>query len=170
MSMKEHILMAMREVLERWDDILGKTSEEQITSPDFPSNWSIKDVIVHLWIWQQRSIARMEAALEGREPVFPEWVPGLVPETEGVNDRINAWIFETYRNLTWPEAYQNWSNGFLHFLKLGESFSERDLLDSDKYLWMEGYSLADVYLSSYDHHQEHIDMLFGWLREPGERE
>lgn len=168
MSMKEHILMAMSEVFERWEDILASRSEEQITAPDFPDGWSLKDVIAHLWAWQQRSVARMEAALSNREPVYPQWVSGLVPDTEEVNDRVNAHIYETYRDLPWSEVYRNWRNGFLHFLKLGESVSEKDLLDSDKYPWMEGYSLADVYLGSYDHHQEHIDMLYGWLRELGE--
>lgn len=155
--MKDHILTALREQLNHWDELLSTLTEEQIESPGFPADWSIKDAIAHLWTWQKRSIARLEAAHSGREPEFPQWVPGLVPDTEGVNDRINAWIYETNRDLPWTEMYQSWKEGFLHFLKLGEGFSEREMLDSDKYPWMEGYSLADVLIGSYDHHREHMD-------------
>jgi hypothetical protein len=38
-------------------------SEEYITAPQLSSNMSVKDVIAHLRAWQQRSIARLEAAL-----------------------------------------------------------------------------------------------------------
>jgi hypothetical protein len=44
---------------------------------------------------------------------------------------------------------------------LAEQISERDLLDSSRYAWLEGYSLALVLRASYDHHQEHLEKLIG---------
>jgi hypothetical protein len=38
-------------------------------------------------------------------------------------------------------------------------------LDGDRYAWMHGYSLAAVLLSSYAHHQEHLNFLTLWLQE-----
>lgn len=49
MTMKAHILTALREPFTRWDDLLAKLSAEQITAPQFADHWSIKDVIAHLW-------------------------------------------------------------------------------------------------------------------------
>jgi hypothetical protein len=40
-------------------------------------------VVIHLWAWQQRTIARMEAALADREPSFPQWSVDLDPDAEG---------------------------------------------------------------------------------------
>lgn len=57
MNMKMHILKALGEQLERWEELLASMSDEQITDPQLPSGWSIKDVIAHLMAWQQRSIA-----------------------------------------------------------------------------------------------------------------
>ena len=74
MNMKEHILTALREQFDRWEELLASLSDEQITAPHLMSDWSIKDVIAHLWAWQQISIARMEAAVLNREPEFPKWV------------------------------------------------------------------------------------------------
>ena len=63
MNMKEHILAALREQFERWELLLANLSEEQISTPAFDLNWSIKDVMAHLWAWQEISIARMESGV-----------------------------------------------------------------------------------------------------------
>jgi hypothetical protein len=165
MNMKEHILTALREQFDRWEELLVSLDEEQITTPLMPSDWSTKDVIAHLRAWQQRSIARLEAALFNREPEFPRWLPGLDPDSEGNTDSMNAWIYTTYRELPWLRVYQNWSEGFLRFLELGEGISEKDLLDAGRYSWLKGYPLAYILLASYNHHQEHYEKLLAWLQE-----
>ena len=166
MNMQDHILAALREQFNRWEELLAAMSEEQITTPLPPSTWSVKDVIAHLRTWQQRSIARLEAALLDREPEFPTWLPDLDPDSEGSTDQTNAWIYETYRELPWSMVHQNWREGFLRFLELGEGISEKDLLDAGRYPWLEGYPLAFILVASYDHHQEHLDKL---LDEPEHR-
>jgi len=60
------------------------------------------------------------------------------------------------------EIHQNWRDGFLRFLELGEPISEKDLLDGDRYPWLKGYSLACILVASYDHHQEHLERLLAW--------
>jgi len=163
MNMKEHILAAMREQFNRWEELLKKMPVEQIRVPLTPSNWSTKDVMSHLWAWQQRSIAKVEAARSNREPRYPEWVPGSDPASDGDTEQTNAWIYETYKEKPWPGVHQDWMNGYLLFLEVSEGINERDLLDSDKFAWLGGYSLAIVYLSSYDHHLEHFEKLMAWL-------
>ena len=167
MNMKEHILTALREQFNRWEELLASLSEEQITTPHFDYNWSIKDVIAHLWRWQQISIARIEAARQDREPEFPKWVTELGENREESADRVNALTFETNHKKPWSEIHQNWTDGFLQFLELGSEFSEKDMLDGDRYTWLKGYSLAFILVASYDHHQEHLEKLLAWLTEHG---
>jgi hypothetical protein len=159
MDMKGHILAALREEFDRWEELLMGLSAEQIAAPLLPSAWSIKDVIVHLWAWQQRTIVRMGAALDDREPEFPNWKSGVDPEANVATDETNAWIYEAYRERPWSEVYQNWREGFIRLLEAGERITERDLLDGEKYPWLEGYSLALVLLATYDHHQEHLEKI-----------
>jgi hypothetical protein len=163
--MKEHILAALREQLTRWVDLLASLSEAQITAPHFDLGWSIKDVIAHLWAWQQISIARMEAGALNREPLYPQWIMNLGEDWEENADRVNALTFERYHEGPWSETYQNWKNEFLRFVELGKEFSEKDLLDGDNYPWLKGYSLAFILVASYDHHQEHFEKLMNWMRE-----
>ena len=165
MNMKEHILAALRDQFHSWEELLASLSEEQITAPHFDLNWSIKDVMAHLWAWQQISIARLEAGVQYREPEFPKWIVDSVENWEEDVDRVNALTFETQHTKSWSEIYENWRNGFLKLLRLGSQISERNLIDGDRYTWLKGYNLAAILIASYDHHQEHLEKLLASLRE-----
>ncbi|MEZ4712705.1 MAG: DinB family protein [Caldilineaceae bacterium] len=166
MYMKTHILAALREEFDHWERLLAGLSEAQITAIPQPGEMSIKDEIAHLWAWQQRSIARMEAGAHNTEPQMPQWWPDATVtradadvDHEALNDRINAQINALYRDTAWPEVYEQWRTEFLHFLNVSAQVPEAALLDASRYAWLSGYSLADVLLGSYDHHQEHLDGL-----------
>jgi Protein of unknown function (DUF1706) len=123
--------------------------------------------MAHLWAWQQISTARMEAGVLNREPELPRWVAKLGEDWEEDPDRTNGWVYETYHARPWAEVHQKWRDGFLRLLEVGELVSEKDLLDAERYPWLEGYSLAFILVASYDHHQEHLGRLTAWLREHG---
>jgi hypothetical protein len=159
MQNKQHILAALREEFDRWEALLASLSETQITDPQLPKNWSIKDVIAHLRAWQQRSVARLEAARRDREPEYPAWPERFDPEAEGQPHDLNAWLYEQARDKPWPSVHQEWREGFLRFLELAEAISEQDLLEAGKYPWLEGYALFEVLQGSYEHHQEHAEYL-----------
>ena len=167
MNMKEHILAALSEQFNRWEELLANMIEAQITTPHLPSNWSIKDEIAHLRAWQQRSIARLEAAQFNREPEFPRWGPALDPDSEDTTDQMNAWIYETYREQPWSTVHHDWRAGFLRFLELGKAIPEKELLDAGRYPWLAGHPLAFILVASYDHHQEHLEKLLAWLGQNG---
>lgn len=158
MLMKRHMLAALREELALWEARLATMSEAQLTAARAPSGWSVKDELAHLWGWQQRTVAHVEAALHDRAPVFPPWPAELDPEVEDVT-QINDWLYESARALPWPEVYARWRAGFLRLLELAEQVSERDLLDSTRYAWLAGYPLVNALLGTYDHHQEHLEGL-----------
>jgi hypothetical protein len=169
MNMKEHILDALREQIERWEAQLANMGDAQIAAPLLPSSWTVKDVLTHLRTWQLRSIARIEAGLRDRLPEFPQWVPGLDPDDEAVTEPVNDWIYRSNRQQPWAEVHQSWRAGYLRLLELAQGLSERDLLDPSRYPWMGGSPLAFVLLGTYDHHQEHLDMLQAWLQDHGSK-
>lgn len=165
MNMKHHILAALREQFETWDALLANLGEAEIITPHFDLDWSLKDVIAHLWAWQQISLARMEAGLRTTNPVYPAWILSLGETWEEDSDQVNALTYRTSHDKPWPEIYRNWKEGFLRFLEMGAQISERDLLDGDRYSWLKGYSLAFILVASYEHHQEHLEKLTNWLRD-----
>lgn len=157
--MKEHILAALREQLEACEALLSGMSEAQAHTSLPGSEWRPKDVVAHLYAWQQRSVVRLEAALNGREPDYPQWLPGANPDTEADTDQVNTWIYDTYHDFPWAELHEMWREQYLRLVELCAQFNEPALLDSSRYAWMGGYSPADVLLGTYDHHQEHYHKL-----------
>jgi len=124
--------------------------------------------MAHLMAWQQTSIARLEAACFNTEPVLPIWLAGLDPESEEDLEQFNARIYETYHQQLWPRVHEEWRDGFLKFLKLGEEIPENDLMDPEKYPWLKGYSLFAVLQGSYEHHHdEHLEPLLTWICQHG---
>lgn len=165
MTMKEHILAALREQALRWEELLLNLSVEQITTPQFDLDWSIQDVVAHLWGWLQISIARLQAAAHDRELEYPAWLAEIPGDWEEDVDRTNAWIYQNNHTKPWSQVHQNWREGYLHMLQTAETFVEKDLLDKERYKWLHGYSPADVLIASYDHHQEHFEKVMAALRQ-----
>ena len=167
MTDKTQILTTLREEFKQWEEFLADMLEGQITAVYLPSNWSIKDEIAHLWAWQQRSIARMEAALHNREPEFPKWPTAFDPEEEGEPDQLNAWLHNTYRDKPWAQVHEDWREGFLRFLELGEAIPEQNLLEPGRYAWLDGHPLSYILVASCEHHEEHREWLLARLRQDG---
>ena len=165
MENKQQILTMLGEEFKHWEKLLASLSEEQITAPQLAANWSIKDVIAHLWAWQQRSIARLEAALHNREPEYPQWPAQFDPEVEGEPDQLNAWLYQTNRSKPWASIYADWQAGLRRFLALGEEIPEKDLREPGRYAWMEGVPLLSTLRASYEHYAEHREWLTAWLQQ-----
>lgn len=159
MGEKQATLSSLRAELERWEALLAGMSEAEITTPLPSSHWSLKDVIAHLRAWQQRSVARLEAAAHGGEPIFPAWPAAFDPEEEGQPHDLNDWLYEAARERPWADVHREWREGFLRLLALGEAIPEQDLLDAGRYPWLEGYSLAFILEASREHHDEHMQIV-----------
>lgn len=170
MSMQDHILAALREQFHQLDTLLTSLSDEQINAPNFDLDWSIKDVVNHLWGWQQVSIARVNAGVLDRQPAFPDWLTQVPGGWDEDSNQTNAWIYKSFHNQSWTEVHEKWKSGFLQLLDAGAQLTERDLLDGDRYAWLNGYSLASVLVASYEHHQEHLEKLMIWLQEQEAKE
>ena len=166
MNDKPKILTMLKEEFNQWEELLANLSEEQIVAPHLSSNYSIKDVIAHLMAWQQVTVARLEAALLDREPNLPEWLAGVVSESDSRLEEFNTRIHETYRKQPWSTVHRDWRDGFLRVLELGEAIPEKDLLDVGRYPWLEGQPLSLVLTSTYEHHHEdHLGSLLDWLNQ-----
>lgn len=159
MNMKQHILAGLQDVFDEWEARLAGLSEAHITQAPAAGQYSIKDQIAHLMAWQQRTIARVDAARLNREPQFPAWPANLDPEAEGDTEPINAWIYEIHRDRSWAQVHEDWRAGFQHLLISAQDIAELDLLDEGRYAWLNGYSLALILLATYGHHREHLDTL-----------
>jgi hypothetical protein len=158
-SEKKHYLDQLQAELARWEALLAGLSEAQIISRDLPDGWSIKDVVAHLMAWQTVTNARLQAALQGREPEFTDWPAGLEPDEEEHLEAINAWIYASQRERDWPSVFADWRAGFNRVLEAARALPEDDLLEAGRYPWIAGYPLAAILDGTTEHHREHYENL-----------
>jgi len=165
MKDKPQLIEELKNEFNRWEELLTSLDEEQILTILLPSRLSIKDLIAHLYAWQQVSIAQLEAALQNIEPGQPKWLAGRGPESDTDREFYNERIYLSFRDQPWALVHETWKTGFLHFLELAEAIPETELLETGKFRWLRETALSDVLLSSSDHHHEHLELVLGWLRQ-----
>ena len=161
MSDKSQIITSLRGEFNAWEILLANMSEAEMITPRLDEDWSIKDVMAHLWVWQQRSVARIEAARLNREPVFPDWPTQFDPEAAGQPHDLNDWLYQNNREKSWAQVYGDWRTGFLRLLELAEAIPHDALLTVGHYAWLEDYPLSFILDASREHHEEHRE----WLTE-----
>jgi hypothetical protein len=167
MNEKSQLLDNLTEIFNRWQVLIDELSEEQIMEPLAPSTWTVKDIVAHMWAWQQASVARAEAALHNTRPNYPQWWEINGPDPNEDIDRTNTWLYEDSKNKPWPKVYREWKAQFEQFLELTQQIPEKDLLEQGRYEWMGDYPLMASPMGSLDHHIEHYDTLTAWLHDDG---
>jgi Mycothiol maleylpyruvate isomerase N-terminal domain len=165
MDSKQQTLDGLADIFNRWQLLLASLSEEQINSPLAPSGWTVKDIVAHLFSWQQASVARAEAALDDRVPIYPPWWAIFAPDPEEDVNRTNAWLYEANQDKPWSLVYADWNTQFVYYLELVGRIPEKDFLLAGRYSWMGEYALIDSSNGSLGHHQEHYEMLVAWLQD-----
>ena len=165
MNEKQQIIDELADIFNRWQVLLTSLSQEQIHARLVSTDWTIKDVVAHMWSWQQASVARAEAALHGQPPNYPAWWLQRLPDPEEDVNATNALIYSLCQDKPWEQVYTDWKDQFIHYLELIRQVPENDFLKPGRYSWMGAYALADSSKGSLDHHQEHYEMLTAWLKQ-----
>jgi hypothetical protein len=165
MDDKTEIINQLSGIYAMWKELIAGLSEAQIRQPLLPSTWTVKDVVAHLWSWQQASVSRAEAALEDRAPHYPGWWEACGPDPNEDVDRTNDYLYNASHDKAWSMVYADWENQYQRYLELLKRIPENDLLEEGKYDWMGTYSLSASAIGSLDHHLEHYEALTAWLKE-----
>jgi hypothetical protein len=164
MQKKDAVIAELREELTRWEKVIPAIRTKQETISRLPLHLAIKDVLAHLMAWQLISISRLTAALENKEPEYPDW-PTEDPDSRRDLDYINNINYEKYRHESFDVVYKKWHDGFQKFLDLARLIKPTDMFDEKKYSWLNGYDLYAVLKGSLDHHKEHMEHLDNWLKQ-----
>jgi hypothetical protein len=98
----------LREGQERLDGLLDGLTEAELVRPATigGGDWSAKDLIGHMALWEEIALVTIDAWLGGRKPRIEEAF------TPGDTDALNAWNHE--RKLAWPAERVRADSGETH--------------------------------------------------------
>jgi len=156
---KSELLDWLREEYQQLEALLNQIDPAQMDQPGVNGDWSMKDMVAHLYYgWQPRLIARIQAAQRGEpEPPSP-W-----PAHLQTDDEINAWIYETNRERSVREVLDESHQVFQQLIAVIEGLPDDTRIDEEHHLvWLNGqrFSAGEFF----DHfHDDHESDVRAWL-------
>ncbi len=153
---KTEAIAMLKDEFQQWETLIAHFNADQY-SKEQPN--ILKETLIHLWAWQQHTVAGFTAAANAADLVRPVWPFVIVGDDEGDVDATNAWIAQTYYSKSWEQTYQDWKTGFLACIALAEQISEQDLEAIGKYHWMGNWPLMESIIGTCGHHKEHRELL-----------
>lgn len=154
---KSELLTDLGSEQEQWEALLAQIGEARMDQPGVAADWSIKDIVAHLTGWRRRTVARLQAAQRGEADPSPPW-----PAQLQTDDEINAWIYEANRDRSVPEVLSDSRQVFDQLVAAIEAFPEAELLDPNRFPFMEGEPLTAAALFGH-FHEEHEPDMRAWL-------
>lgn len=128
-----------RQALEKY---LFGLSPAQMTQPGILGEWSVKDVLAHLYEWEQMVIGWIEAGQRGDTPAIP--APGF---KWSQLPALNQQIYAKHKDRPLNEVLTMFQASYQQVMTLIESLPEEDLFTPGLYRWMNQNTLA-AYLNS----------------------
>lgn len=155
---KEEIQSAAEESFDKLQKIVSSIPKEMLEIPfSFDLNkekgghWkrdkNIKDVIVHLYEWQQLLITWVVSNTKGESkpflPIQYNW------KTYG---KMNYKILEKHQNTELDTALSMLNDSHIEVLNLLERFNNKELFTKNHYKWVGGSTLGSYFISTTSSH------------------
>lgn len=154
---KNKLLVLIGEAAQQEKMFIASLTDEDRSPVGTPNNWAIKDVFAHIAAWKDIMSQRFLAARGEQEP----------PSYDDL-DIFNAQLFERHREESWQEVQDYLEMANRQLLEQVRLVDEDDLLDAERFPWLNGRSLWKRAIhSGYYHPVGHIASLYHERGEKG---
>ena len=139
---KNQLFAAIQKEYTALEKFLTPLTPAQRSFSPAPGVWAIKDILAHLYAWQQMLFTWYETGWRGEVPAVP--TPGY---KWNQLPALNQHIYEEYGGLSPEQALLLFRENHEKTLQFIESLSDRDLVTPGLYPWMNDNTLM-AYLNS----------------------
>ena len=153
------VLARIADERRHWQDLVAEVGIDRLEEPGPMGEWSFKDLAAHLLGWRERTIARFEAAADGRPAPPPPWPAELEGEDD---DPVNEWIHQQHRNRPVEDVLRDVDRSYERLAAAVAALPEEQLTDPTAFPTLDGRSIVDVDLFGHLH-DEHEPSIREWL-------
>lgn len=154
---KDALLLVLEESREELLDILDALEDEDLLVPGVVGDWSIKDLLAHITMWEAQLITLLWQAKRGQKPTAI-YFSGMT------DDEINARWHREGRDRPLNLVLADFHGARNQTIRRVEEFSEKDLNDPQRFSWSGGSPLWKwIYGSSVEHDREHAEQIKAWI-------
>ena len=144
---KKELIDASQKEHDALDQYLQTLTPEQFLEADIVGVWTAKDVIAHLYEWEQMVLSWWAAAQAGETPHLPadgfKW-----SEIPALNEKIR----QKHANKSLDEVFQLYGDSYQETMHTIESIPEETLFTKALYPWMNKNSMASYFTSCTSSH------------------
>ncbi len=139
---KALLLSECQEEHDALEEFLDTLTPEQMTQPGIVGEWSVKDVLAHLYEWEQMVLGWLGTSQRGEMPHVP---------AEGYKwnqlPALNEEIYKKYRQLRLDEILDMFKESYQQIVETIEGIPEETLFTPGLYPWMNKNTLAAYFTS-----------------------
>jgi hypothetical protein len=134
-------------------DLLDRLDEDQLIEPQTIGDWSVKDLLVHLTLWEAELITMLFQVRRGQTPTTLQF-------SDRSDDEINQLWTQEFSERDLEAALEDFYNIRAQTIRRTQEFSERDLFEPGRYRWAGKIALWEwIAGSTYEHDEEHLPEL-----------
>lgn len=153
---KLELLEAIQQERAAFEATLAGLTPEQMTAPGVMGEWSVKDLLGHVAMWESRLVTILYSVERGVEPK-------TLRSSEV--DRVNAESYVEQRERPLDRVLSDFHAVHVQLLKRLDALQDRDLSDSKRFPWMEGEPLEKLVAGdTFEHYAEHRPAIEAWRK------
>lgn len=153
---KEELSSALEDSREELLAALEGLSDEQYCAGGAVGEWSIKDVLAHLVMWEAETIKLLFQARQGLTPT-------TVHLKDVPDDEQNKIWYEQNKERPLERVLADFDAVRGQTILRLDDFSARDLNDPARYPWLRGKTLSQLVVDYVlEHEQQHARMIRAW--------
>jgi hypothetical protein len=158
---QDEILDALEDERENFIEAIDGLSDEAVLEPGVVGDWSIKDILFHICMWEAELVKLLWQAAQGLPP-SAVFFSGLSV------DEINAaWMAEGQAR-TYDQVWDDFQAVRKQTVRRLSAFNDKDLNDTERYTWLKDHPLWDwVAENSFGHEKEHTAQIKAWRLKQG---
>ena len=153
---KDELLDALEDERENFLDAIESLTDEQMLQPGVAGEWSVRDILFHLCMWEAELVKLLWQASQGQKPTTVHFSATPMDAT----------------NAAWAQAaaerpLENLFDDFAAVRKQTErrlsGFADRELTDPQAFPWLKGRPLWEwIAEDSFRHEAEHAGQIKEW--------
>lgn len=153
---KSELLEALESSHEQILSLIDGVPLDDLKQPGVVGEWSVKDVLSHLLIWEAETIKLMYVARLNRKPDTAHF-------KSISDDEQNAIWYDQFKDRAYELVWNDYVSIRDQTIQRISDYSEKDLTNPKLFPWLQGKSLSQVVESFIlEHEAEHIAALKQW--------
>jgi hypothetical protein len=158
---KVEIIAALEKSRHDFQKSIEGLSSAELEEPGVMDDFSVKDLMVHITMWEAELVKLLWQADQGITPTTVHFQKYDL-------DELNSRWFQANKDRPLGQVMADFTSVRKQTIRRLSPFSEEDLADPAQYPWQRGQSLAGwIAVNSYEHEAEHIEQILEWREKQG---